>query len=221
MEYCVYIHTAPDGRVYVGITSQKPEARWQGGNGYKNNSYFTRAIKKYGWENFKHEILFEGLTVDEAKTKEIDLIAEYKSNVRKYGFNISSGGESKKGTTISDWQKQRISQASKGRIVSGETREKLSRSSKRAWENPEFIQYMREINSGKNNKMYGRKMTDEDKQKRGAKSVVQFDKAGNKIAEYISIHEASNKTGICRDSIQKCCRGIFKTAGGFIWDFKK
>ena len=80
MEYCVYTHTAPDGRVYVGITSQKPEARWQGGNGYKNNSYFTRAIKKYGWENFKHEILFEGLTVDEAKTKEIELIAEYKSN---------------------------------------------------------------------------------------------------------------------------------------------
>ena len=32
--YCVYIHTAPNGKMYIGQTSQKPEARWNNGRGY-------------------------------------------------------------------------------------------------------------------------------------------------------------------------------------------
>ena len=172
MNYTVYKHTAPDGRIYVGITSQKPTSRWQGGNGYKGNSYFTRAINKYGWENFSHEILFENLSRDEAVKIEIELIAKYKSNQRKFGFNISSGGESKSGTTISQRQKDIISAASKGRIVSETTRKKLSIASKRTWSNPEHVEHMREINSGKNNKMFGKKLSDEEKIKRKATNCI-------------------------------------------------
>ena len=211
MEYCVYKHTAPDGRVYIGITSQKPQVRWQGGNGYKNNSYFTRTIKKYGWENFNHEIIKTGLPEGQAKAEEIRLIALYKSNIRKYGFNISSGGESKKGTTISDWHKEQISKASKGRIVSEDTRKKLSKASKATWQNEAYRNHMREINTGANNKRYGHKTTDNEKIIRGAKSVLQYN---------ISIHNANEITGISRDSISKCCKGIFRQAGGYIWKFK-
>ena len=71
MEYCVYMHTCPKGRVYIGITRNNPLKRWQNGTGYRTNEYFTRAIKKYGWENFKHEILFTGLSEKEAQEKEI------------------------------------------------------------------------------------------------------------------------------------------------------
>lgn len=219
--FSIYKHTAPDGRVYIGITSQKPTARWQGGNGYKNNSYFTRAIKKYGWENFKHEILAENLTEDDAKAMEIGLISFYRANERAYGFNISSGGESKKGTTISEWQKQRISEASKGRIVSKETREKLARASKKTWENEEHKNHMSEINKGAKNPQFGKVMTTEEKLQRGARPILQFDQEGNQIAEFISGHSASEATGIARDSISKCCKGIFKQAGGFIWRYKK
>jgi len=218
--YSVYKHTSPDGRVYIGITSQKPTARWQGGNGYKNNSYFTRAIKKYGWDNFKHEILAENLTENDAKAMEIGLISFYKANERKYGFNISTGGESKKGTTISEWQKKRISEASKGRTVSKETREKLSKASKTTWENEERKKYMSAINTGEKNPQFGKIRTDEEKLQRGAKPVLQFDKEGNQVKEYISCHAASEATGIARDSISKCCRGIFKQAGGYIWRYK-
>lgn len=56
--YCVYKHTSPSNKVYIGITSQEPERRWKNGNGYKKNLYFTKAIKKYGWDNFAHEILW-------------------------------------------------------------------------------------------------------------------------------------------------------------------
>lgn len=219
MNYTVYKHTAPDGRIYVGITSQKPAVRWQCGNGYKGNSYFTRAIQKYGWDNFSHEILFENISRDEAVKHEIELIARYKSNQRKFGFNISSGGESKSGTKISQRQKDLISAASKGRIVSEETRKKLSAASKRTWSNPEYVEHMREINSGEKNKMFGKKLSAEEKIKRKAKSVLQYSISGELIGSFISIHEANEKTGVNRNDLSKCCKGIFKQAGGYIWRY--
>ena len=79
--YIVYKHTSPSNKVYIGITSQTPERRWRkDGKGYKTHIYFWNAIKKYGWNNFKHEVLFSGLTKEEAEQKEIELIAYYKSN---------------------------------------------------------------------------------------------------------------------------------------------
>lgn len=60
--YVVYKHTTPSGKVYVGITGQKPARRWQNGYGYKDNEHFYRAIRKYGWENIKHEIVCAGLS---------------------------------------------------------------------------------------------------------------------------------------------------------------
>lgn len=218
MAFCVYKHTSPDGRIYIGMTGQRPQARWQGGNGYKGNTYFTRAIRKYGWENFKHEIIADQLPKIVAQTLEILLIDAFKSNQRKYGFNISTGGESKSGTKISDWHKQRISEASKGRTVSKETREKLSKASKSTWSNQKHIEHMREINKGSNNKMYGHVMTDDEKIQRGAKCVIQKDKQGNIVATYISIHQASEKTGIGRGGISDCCRHKLKTSGGYIWE---
>ena len=139
MAYSVYKHTSPDGRVYIGITKNDPQKRWQGGNGYRGNTYFMRSIKKHGWENFCHEILYTGLTENEAKQTEIMLIAQYKSNQRQYGYNISSGGESKAGTIVSEAQKKIISEANKNKVVSEETKKKLSAATKRNWQNPEKV----------------------------------------------------------------------------------
>ena len=52
------------------------------------------------------------------------------------------------------------------------------------------------------------------------KKVCQYDKDGNFIRIYNSIKEASEVLNICGDSISKCCRGISKTAGGFVWVYK-
>lgn len=91
--YIVYKHTAPNGKVYIGITGFDPEYRWlNNGRGYKKQSLFFNAIIKYGWINFKHEILFEGLTEKEALDKEEELIQQYQSYDRRYGYNISLRG---------------------------------------------------------------------------------------------------------------------------------
>ncbi len=57
----------------------------------------------------------------------------------------------------------------------------------------------------------------------GSLPVIQKTKQGEVIAEYKSSSEAARITGICRSSIQGCCkphRKGQKTAGGFIWVFK-
>lgn len=90
--YCVYKHTSPTGKVYIGITKRKPEKRWNSGRGYESNRYFYRAIQKYGWENFKHEIIVDGLDQDEATETERRLIAEYDSTNPAAGYNIEAGG---------------------------------------------------------------------------------------------------------------------------------
>lgn len=99
-KYIVYMHTSPSNKKYIGITCQKPSHRYgKNGNAYTRPTkkglitYFGKAILKYGWENFKHEILFEGLTLEEANNKEKELIAKYDlMNIEK-GYNQAVGGD--------------------------------------------------------------------------------------------------------------------------------
>ena len=94
-DYCVYKHTLPNNKVYIGITKQIPSLRWANGRGYKHSNYFYNAILKYGWLNIRHEILRDCLTIEEANDLEKYYIAFYKANDRKYGYNILEGGDSK------------------------------------------------------------------------------------------------------------------------------
>ena len=92
--YCVYKHTAPNGKVYIGITRRAPNVRWGlDGKRYKNNCHFYNAIQKYGWDNFDHEVLFEGLSAYQAGEKEKELIELYDSATPAHGYNNTHGGE--------------------------------------------------------------------------------------------------------------------------------
>lgn len=92
-EYCVYVHTnKTNGKKYVGITSTSPERRWKKGRGYRSNVLFYRAIQKYGWDGFIHEILESGLTKQSAYEKEIGLIQSMQLTNPKYGYNLDKGG---------------------------------------------------------------------------------------------------------------------------------
>lgn len=46
--YKVYMHRFPNGKVYIGITCQKPEYRWNKGKHYRKQSLIFNAIMKYG-----------------------------------------------------------------------------------------------------------------------------------------------------------------------------
>ena len=42
---------------------------------------------------------------------------------------------------------------------------------------------------------------------------------GKVMAEYKSIEEAYRVTSVCKNSIYLCCRGKYKTAGGYKWEY--
>ena len=89
--YCVYKHTSPEGKVYIGVTRQDPQARWCGGFGYSSNLYFLTDIMTYGWLNFRHEVLADGLQEEQAFEMEAELIAQHNSTNPLFGYNLNAG----------------------------------------------------------------------------------------------------------------------------------
>lgn len=142
--WVVYSHTNKiTGKIYIGITSKKPEIRWKKGGGYIRSKHFYSAIQKYGWDSFEHSILLEGLTEEQAKKEEQKLIRKNKR--LGISYNITDGGDGNVGWKMSDEtrekiakahygkklseeHKKHISESGKGRIVSDETRAKISKS---------------------------------------------------------------------------------------------
>ena len=177
--YSLYVHINKiNNKRYYGITSQKPKDRWRNGKGYKNHknnkkdTYFYNAIRKYGWDNFKHEVLFEGLTKEEACLLEQCYIVLYDTTNRNKGYNRTTGGESFNHT---DDTKKALSDLYKGennpfygKHHTEETRKRISEKikSERCGENnpmygkhlsKEHKQKISEKLSGENNPMYGKK----------------------------------------------------------------
>ena len=90
--YSVYKHTTPDELVYIGATVQKPKARWGvNGSNYKTNTRFYQAIQKYGWDNIKHEVVFETDNREDACIKEKELIKLFNSTDERFGYNTGKG----------------------------------------------------------------------------------------------------------------------------------
>lgn len=219
MRYCVYCHTNKiNGKKYVGITSQKPERRWNNGNGYVNNKYFYRAILKYGWHNFTHEILYTDVDKSKAEELEIKLISEYKSADNQYGYNIELGGNSTEKFTPEI--RQKISEALKGHKCSTETRSKISKAKKGKPNRfkgkkmpPEFCKKNSECHKGIPAWNKGRPWTDEEKAKCNGHPVMCVETG--KI--YRTAHEAGRIEGIDFSAICKCIKGKRKTAGSYRW----
>ena len=202
--YTVYCHTNKfNNKRYVGITKQEPKVRWQNGYGYRGNEYFFRAIQKYGWDNFDHEILYEGLEKEEAERIEMQLIKDWNLNDRKFGYNISHGGNCL--GSVSEETKQKISKGHKGistHNMTSDVRERISE------------------------KLSGRKLSEETKGKmsdsaksRGMSDQIRevFELANEKRKipvicistgiEYESASEAARQTGLCKSTILRHCSG--------------
>lgn len=138
----IYKHTAPNGKAYIGKTSMSLEKRFQKGRAYKQCIYFEPAIKEFGWDNFKHEVLLTVGTKEMAKKAEEAMIIGY-NTLWPNGYNCMKGhkqskesnkknSESHKGKYT--WNKgikcPQISQGEKGHIVTSETRRKIGDANK-------------------------------------------------------------------------------------------
>lgn len=122
-KYTVYMHkNKANGKVYIGITSRSVSERWLNGKGYTHGRFKT-AINKYGWDGFEHTILYENLSQADAEKKEIELINQYNSKDRRFGYNLCSGGRTRSGFKHSEEARKKIAYAA--RNMSDETKEKI------------------------------------------------------------------------------------------------
>lgn len=224
--YTVYKHTSPGGKVYIGITGRSVSRRWHGGTAYRNNAHFYAAIKKYGWANFKHDILAEGLTRDEACAMEIRLIAEYNSTDPNKGYNLSRGGDKTTlGYTMSPETRQRISQAligkCKGRPHTKEHTERI----RAALQGHRCSEETRE----KLRQALGDRLQTEEaraRQKENTPKGSDHHRATRVICldtgvVYSTIKDAAEAYGLGRSAVSACCRGLQQTAGGKRWQYLK
>lgn len=211
--FSVYKHTCPNGKVYIGITGQNPLRRWRNnGEGYRHKQVlFYRAILKYGFANIKHEILFAGLTKEEAEAKEIELIAEYKSNNPKYGYNATNGGLCS--GTITDEQKEKLRRANLGKEHTEETRRKIAEANK--GKHSISQEHRRKLVEAR--KRNGSYVAWNKGKKVPTKEVIQCDKDGNEIKRYPNAYTARKEVGAYH--ILDCCKGKRKTDKGFVWRY--
>jgi hypothetical protein len=98
----IYLPTSPSGKIYIGQTTNLKRRLRAHKNSPKRKDVgcpaLTPAIKKYGWESFTIDILFEGtdnlLPLDYSEKYFINL---YKSNQPHRGYNLTTGGQLSEG----------------------------------------------------------------------------------------------------------------------------
>lgn len=237
-KYTVYMHISPSQKKYIGITKQDPKARWNNGNGYKGNRYFTYAIQKYGWNNFKHVVLLEVEMLQDAKKKEIELIAEHQSDNREYGYNITKGGDPcNKGLTIQErkrrqliasdrWKKNNIERylQTRRRYEQTEKRKdyknRLNKTTARKQHRTEYMKQYRGDNRDKiraiNQKSY-RKAHPVNLQK---KKVYVYNKEMQLLRIYDSLKETAEALGYHKNSISSFLRGK-KNCNKYIFKYEE
>ena len=89
--YSIYVHTFPDGKKYVGMTSQDVENRWQLGWGYKDQKIVFNAINSVGWNNIQHQVIETVEDKETALKREEYYTLLWRSNEPEFGYNILAG----------------------------------------------------------------------------------------------------------------------------------
>lgn len=213
-EYIVYKHTAPNGKVYIGITRRRPEVRWgKNGLNYKKNKHFYNAIKKYGWDAITHEILLEGLSEEQACEYEKMYIALFDSANSAKGYNNTYGGEhGRMADHVNEENRKR------GKLLTGSKNpfygHRHSEDSKLK---------MRQARLGNPKRCDHSRAGGLAAAKTISKKVSQYDLDGNYIATYNSLVDAAKAVGGHGNKIGACCNGYEnrKKAYGYIWKWKQ
>ena len=212
------MHISPSNKKYIGITSITANQRWRKGKGYKNNQYFTRAIKKYGWDDFQHIIIARNLTEEEAKWLEIELIRVWNCTDVNHGYNITSGGESNNGKHHTEETKRLIGEKNKIKN-SGKNNPMYGRDWREGKTQEEINEHNRKISKA----LKGRTYSEETRKKLSESHKGMFKGKNSPLAKKVicittgkvfdSMTEAEQFYNVGHKNISACCKGRQKTAG--------
>lgn len=191
-------------KVYIGKTTREKQRKQEHLKDRKRYDFaFYRALNKYGVENFTYEVLFETYSNSKEKINivlnalETYYIKKYSSRDKRYGYNLTSGGDGGKGVKLSKEQRLLRSERMKG--------EKNPMYGKHLSENQRKLL----IESRIGHRPYNNK------------EVIQLSLDGNYINEYESALKAALSVGKYNDrsNITKACKQG-RTALGYKWKYK-
>ena len=210
-----------NGKVYIGQTKQSLKNRWSNGYGYRECPKFWRAIQKYGWDNFEHIILEQGLTLDEANNKEQYYIKKYDAIAN--GYNISIGGGSNYGVGKNIYQYD---------LDGNYIKEWTSISDIAGEFNVEDASCIYSCISGKLNSCFGFQWRYDKLNKINSikskskiiselkrKPVYQYDRDGVFIKKYDYLEKVA-LDGFNYKNVSECCIGNRTTCGDYQWSYE-
>lgn len=203
-----------DGKVYVGSSAKSLHIRFRVHKREllkksHHNQYLQNAVNKYGIENFEFEIIHE------CEPEFCLSFEQYWRNMlcswdRRFGYDMCYIAGNMLGTKRTDEAKKKISISRKkykgknhpswGKKLTQHTKDLIS----------ESRSGIKNINFGR----YGSKHY-------LSKPVLQFTKDGIFINEWGGIREAGREIGMPHTHISSVCKGLVKSAGGFVWKYKE
>lgn len=248
----IYRYISPSGKSYVGQTTRPNHRKWQ----HKYNALsmnikgkFYNAIRKYGWDSFKYEVLYTVYESDEEKMtnilnqQEIYYIGIY--NSFENGYNETIGGNQLRG----------MLHPSYGTHLSEEHTKKLKESvSKKVFqydldgnfiaEYNSVISAARQFNTNDGSFLgsccttfklaygYQWRFYYQDQiekyipTKRETKKVWQYSLSGKLLKEWQSVSQACKANGYTQSKIREVCLGKQLAYGKkgedkYIWSYKK
>lgn len=220
--YC--IKNLINDKIYIG-QSTNIKKRWKVHTKELNcnthcNSYLQKAWNKYGSDNFKFYVL-EKCDKKELNEKEIYYIKTLFAHCNQNGYNLTFGGEGRRGYHLTDKQKENIrngrinfkhsketkeyiSKIQTGRLLSDEWKENISRAHKEKIASgdiiPNIINLSNHIEKCKT-------------------PINCYDSDCNLVSKFDSIHNAAACLNVEATNICKVLKGKHKTCGGYTFTY--
>lgn len=195
-----------NGKCYIGKTANLERRLWEHQNETcKKDTAFGRALRKYGYDNFKLELLIKIKRINTKKQLNtiLDNLERYyinKYNSFHFGYNLTKGGDGSLEFHHSEETKKKMSVTRKN--MSEEYKEKLREQLLKVSEKYRF----------KKGQIIPRRHTE----------VEQYTLNNEYIKTFYSIKAAALSLGNRRadSSIVRVCKGKSKKAYGYIWKYK-
>ena len=222
-----------NGKMYVGQTQRTFGIRTKQ-HLNRSDTYFDKALAKYGLNNFSYEIIDRGSTLEELNEKERYWIVEYDC-LWPNGYNLTVGGDGVKGYRHTDEYKRKMSDAKKGKMT-GENNpfygkkhtikamEKMSNYQSTRW----TVEARKERSdnykgkfAGEGNPFYKKehKQISKDKMSKTKDNIKVKVRNIDTGEVFESLTLASKTHNVQVAHIKRVCRGQRKTCGGFRWEF--
>lgn len=194
-----------NGKIYIGKTCRNIAIRWRehcSKSNQQDKYYLHNAIHKYGKDNFIIEVIDS--TEDENIINDLEKkwIKYYNSQDRKYGYNLTEGGD---GNLHYSWEEIRelwdkgysVKEISK---IMGCYRGTVGEALKE-YENYDYKTSLQRSSAMK-------------------KEIIKYDLNGNYICSYPSITIAAKENSCSTAILSKCLKNKEYSAINFLWTYK-